>query len=101
MLRAKTPPRRSRAKASRRPARTRRTTLTLPEGLLKKVERLAQDRHQTLSAAVTMLIEQPLRQYEVQRENGNVWEMLRSSMAGLTEEEQLQVDGIVLEEPGE
>jgi hypothetical protein len=48
-----------------------------------------------------MLIEQPLRQYEVQRENGNVWEMLRSSMAGLTEEEQLLVDGIVLEEPGE
>jgi len=32
--------------------RTRRTTLTLPDDLLRRVERLSVQRHQTMSAAI-------------------------------------------------
>src|SRR6476660_8968209 len=80
--------------------RMRRTTLTLPEDLLKKVERLAVQRHQTVSAAIATLIEAPLRQLEVQDRSGNSWDHLRKSMEGLTEEEQMLIDGIILGEPG-
>jgi hypothetical protein len=80
--------------------RMRRTTLTLPEDLLRQVERLAVQRHQTVSAAIATLIEAPLRQLEVQDRSGNGWDHLRKSMEGLTEEEQMLIDGIILGEPG-
>jgi hypothetical protein len=97
----KTKPRSAKRSAGRssRP-RTRRTTLTLPEDLLKKVERLAVQRHQTVSAAIATLIETPLRQLEMQDRNGHVWDHLQKSMEGLTEEEQMLIDGIILGEPG-
>ena len=80
--------------------RTRRTTVTLPEDLLRQVERLAVQRHQTVSAAIATLIETSLRQLEVQDRSGNGWDHLRKSMEGLTEEEQMLIDGIILEKPG-
>jgi hypothetical protein len=91
------------AKLSRRRSsrpRTRRTTLTLPEDLLRRVERLAVKRHQSVSAAIATLVEAPLRQLEVQDRHGNGWDLLRKSMEGLTEEEQMLIDGIILEKPG-
>ena len=80
--------------------RMRRTTVTLPDDLLRKVERLAVQRHQTVSAAIATLIETPLRQLEVQDRSGNGWDHLRKSMEGLTEEEQMLIDGVILGEPG-
>ena len=80
--------------------RTRRTTVTLPEDLLRQVERLALQRHQTVSAAIATLIEAPLRQLEARDRNGNVWDLLHKSIEGLTEEEQMLIDGIVMEKPG-
>jgi len=80
--------------------RTRRTTLTLPEDLLRQVERLALQRHQTVSAAIATLIEAPLRLLEARDRNGNVWDLLHKSIEGLTEEEQMLIDGIVMEKPG-
>src|SRR6266513_5328792 len=90
--------RRSAGRSSR--PRTRRTTLTLPEDLLIQVERLAMRRHQTVSAAIATLIEAPLRQLAVQDRSGNGWDHLVKSMEGLTEEEQMLIDGIILGEPG-
>jgi len=78
----------------------RRTTVPLPDDLLRKVEGLAVQRHQTVSAAIATLIEAPLRQLEVQDRSGNGWDHLRKSMEGLTEEEQMLIDGIILGEPG-
>jgi len=90
--------RRSAGRSSR--PRTRPTTLTLPEDLLRQVERLALQRHQTVSAAIATLIEAPLRQLEARDRNGNVWDLLHKSIEGLTEEEQMLIDGIVMEKPG-
>ena len=53
-----------------------------------------------MSAAIATLIEAPLRQLEVRDRNGNGWDHLQKSMEGLTEEEQMLVDGIILSEPG-
>jgi hypothetical protein len=72
----------------------------LPDDLLRRVERLAVQRHQTVSAAIATLIEAPLRQLEVRDRNGSGWDHLQKSMEGLTEEEQMLVDGIILAEPG-
>ena len=85
-----------------RPSRPkmRRTTVTLPEDLLSQVERLAVQRHQTVSAAIATLIEEPVRQFEARARNGNVWDLLHKSIKGLTEEEQMIIDGIILGEPG-
>jgi len=87
------------SKASR--SRTRRTTLSLPEELLKKVERFAAARHQTTSSAITYLVESALRnEPESLKDSRGILEMWRKSFLGMTEEEQLLVDGIILGEPG-
>jgi len=92
--------------ASRRPAkrvpvqgRTRRTTWTLPQEVLRDVERFASNRHQTVSSAAAYLLQQALRQQPGGEAPGtDVLEMLRKSFAGLTEEERMLVDGIILED---
>jgi hypothetical protein len=87
-------------KAAGRSARTRRTTLTLPEELLNKVERFAATRHQTVSSAVAYLAESALRNEPASpRDSRGILEMWRKSFVGLTERERLLVDGIVLDEP--
>jgi CopG-like RHH_1 or ribbon-helix-helix domain, RHH_5 len=100
MLKTKAAPQRthgSRRKLAR--PRTRRTTLTLPEDLLKKVERFAATRHQTVSSAVTYLVETALRnEPESPRNSRGILEMWRKAYLPLTEEERLLVDGIIIGE---
>lgn len=100
MLKTKAAPRKTRGSRSKvaRP-RTRRTTLTLPEDLLKKVERFAATRHQTVSSAVTYLVETALRnEPESPRNSRGILEMWRKAYLPLTEEERLLVDGIIVGE---
>jgi hypothetical protein len=90
------------SKVSRRASRpkTRRTTLTLPEELFKKVERLAATRHQTVSSAVAYLLEGALRyEPESRRDSRGILDLWRKSYLPLTDRERLLVDGIILEEP--
>ena len=79
---------------------TRRTTLSLPDPLLRQAERLTNERRQTLSAAVAGLLEQALkeRSRDVDRPS-QVLEMWMKAFRPLTEDEMLLVDGIVVEEP--
>ena len=87
-------------KAARRSSRTRRTTLTLPDELLNRVERFAATRHQTVSAAVAYLAESALRNEPASpRDSRAILEMWQKSFLGLTERERLLVDGIVLDDP--
>jgi len=91
---------RRRAKHAPGKGRTRRTTWTLPQEVLRDVERFASDRHQTVSSAAGYLLRQALRQQPGGGTPGtDVLEMLRKSFASLTEEERMLVDGIVLEDP--
>jgi hypothetical protein len=98
----KTKPRRTREPSSRvLHSTTRRTTVSLPEELLKKVERFAATRHQTVSSAITYLVESALRNEPGSlKDSRGILEMWRKSFLGLTEDEQLLVDGIILEKPG-
>jgi hypothetical protein len=81
---------------------TRRTTVTLPADLLRKIERLAATRHQTLSSAVTYLVESALRnEPELQRSSIGILEMWRKAYLPLTEDERLLVDGIVVDRPAD
>jgi CopG-like RHH_1 or ribbon-helix-helix domain, RHH_5 len=80
--------------------KTRRTTLSLPEELLRKIERFAAPRHQTVSSAVAYLIEGALRnEPELARNSRGILDMWRKSYLPLTDKERLLVDGIILEEP--
>jgi hypothetical protein len=91
-----------RAKTRRHPirARTRRTTLSLPQDILKEVERFAHERHQTVSSAAACLLQEALRVQQGAQTGGRSFVgLLQESFAGLTEREQMLVDGIILQEP--
>ena len=77
----------------------RRKTLTLPQELLNKVKRFAATHHQSVSSAVTYLLEAALRNEPSIRNSRRFLEMLRRSFLGLTERERLLVDGVILDEP--
>jgi len=80
--------------------RTRRTTLTLPEEILRKVERMAAKRHQTVSSAIAYLVEAGLRnEPQAAKNSRDILELWRKAYVPLTEEERLLVDGIILTEP--
>ncbi|MBI3695741.1 MAG: hypothetical protein HY238_12995 [Acidobacteria bacterium] len=85
----------------RRPE-TRRTTLTIPEALLRQAEQLARKRHQTLSAVVADLVEGALRNgdqaAQAARRRAAILNLWTKAYAPLTEEEMLLVDGVVLED---
>jgi macrodomain Ter protein organizer (MatP/YcbG family) len=79
---------------------TRRTTLTLPEDLVRKAEQLARQRRQTLSSSIAELMEQSLRSYRFKQDNNHSnLDSLQKAFAPFTEEEMLLLDGIVMEEP--
>jgi hypothetical protein len=100
MLSTRTRAAKRRLKVLPRPARTRRTTLTLPADLLKKVGDVAVRRHQTLSSAVAYLVEAALRnEPESPRTSRGILELWRKSYLPLTEKERMLVDGIILDEP--
>jgi hypothetical protein len=73
--------------------------LTLPRGLLNKVERFAATRHQTVSSATTYLLEAALRNEPSPGNSRRILEMWRKSFHHLTEQERLLLDGIILDEP--
>jgi len=61
---------------------------------------LAKRRRQTLSATIADLMEQGLRTFRLSPGDGTeVLRHLRKAFAGLSEEEMMLVDGIVLEDP--
>ena len=79
-------------------AATRRTTLTLPAELLAQAEGLAAQRHQSVSAVVSGLLEEGMRVRQGQEQRGaRVLELWRKAFTPLTEEEMALVDGIILE----
>jgi hypothetical protein len=72
----------------------------LPQDVLKGVERFARERHQTVSSAAACLLQEALRvQPNTQTSGRSFLETLQESFAGLTEREQMLVDGIILQEP--
>ena len=101
MLKTRTQQPRTKTKTTRIPAahtRTRRTTLTLPEDLVRKAEQLARQRRQTLSASIAELMEQSLGSYRLQQANNHsTLTSLQKAFAPFTEEEMLLLDGIILE----
>jgi predicted transcriptional regulator len=103
MLRTLARQSRAKSKAPRTPPaspKTRRTTLTLPEDLVRKAEQLARQRRQTLSASIAELMEQSLRSYRFKQDNKHdSLDSLRRAFAPFTEEEMLLLDGIIMEEP--
>ena len=79
-------------------AASRRTTLTFPAGLLDRAERIAAERRQSLSAVVSDLVESALETRDsLADRNTGVLESWRKAFGGLTEEEMMLVDGIILE----
>jgi hypothetical protein len=74
----------------------KRTTVTLPVEQLAAVEDLANRRNTTVSAIISQAMEAGLESLRRQERAQMAYEQLRSALAGLTEEEQLLVDGIRL-----
>jgi|SRR5580704_16567702 hypothetical protein len=86
-----------RFRAGSRPPRKHRTTISLPEDLLRKVERLAAERHQNLSSAVAYLVESGLRnETKAPKDSRDVLEMWKKAYLPLTEEQRLLVDGVIV-----
>jgi hypothetical protein len=83
--------------AGSRPQPKHRTTISLPEDLLHKVERLAAERHQNLSSAVTYLVESGLRnETKTPKDSRGILEMWKKAYLPLTDEERLLVDGVIV-----
>jgi Family of unknown function (DUF6364) len=103
MLKTRAGQRRMKTKTTRMPPthpQTRRTTLTLPEDLVRKAEQLARQRRQTLSASIAELMEQGLRSYRFKQDNNHSsLDSLQKAFAPFTKEEMLLLDGIIMEEP--
>jgi hypothetical protein len=80
---------------------TRRTTLTMPIRTLAAAERIARKRKVTLSTVVSEALEETLQaKTEAQREGQRrvkAWEKYRESVAGLSDEDRLLLDGIIME----
>ena len=101
MLRTRTRQRRTKTKTIVIPpahTQTRRTTLTLPEDLVRKAEQLARQQRQTLSASIAELMEQSLGSRRLQQANNHsTLRSLQKAFEPFTEEEMLLLDGIILE----
>jgi len=80
---------------------TRRTTLTLPVKALSEAERIAEKRKVSLSVVVSEALEKTLHaeaegKREVERRL-QAWEAGRRAFSGLTDEEAMLINGIVME----
>jgi hypothetical protein len=80
---------------------TRRTTLTLPVKALAAAERIAEKRKVSLSVVVSEALEKTLQaeadaRREVERRL-QAWDAGRRAFSGLTDEEALLVNGIIME----
>jgi hypothetical protein len=75
--------------------------LTMPIRTLAAAERIARKRKVTLSTVVSEALEETLQaKTEAQREGQRrvkAWEKYRESVAGLSDEDRLLLDGIIME----
>jgi hypothetical protein len=76
---------------------SRRTTLTLPAESLQRAEKIARERNVNLSAVVAEALEEGLRVQAAAERSADVLEAYRRPFAGLSDEEMLILDGIILE----
>lgn len=64
---------------------------------MRKVERLAVERRQNLSSAVTYLVESGLRsEAKAPKDSRGILDMWKKAYLPLTEEERLLVDGVIV-----
>ena len=75
----------------------KRTTLTLPASALKQAEKIAAERHLTLSAVVAEALEDGLTMRSRTQRAEQVLAAYRTAFSGFTEQERLLLDGIELE----
>ena len=78
-------------------ASKKRTTLTLPASALKRAEKIAAERHVTLSAVVAEALEDGLTMRSRTQRAEQVLAAYRTAFSGFTEQERLLLDGIELE----
>ncbi len=79
-------------------SKSRRTTLTLPEACLELAERMARERHLTLSSVVGEALQRGLwEEGQAQRSEAILHEYSKA-FAGFSADELLLLDGIVSEE---
>jgi len=77
----------------------KRTTITLPADLLARAEILAEERNTTVSAIVAQAMEAGIGSLRRRERAQHAYDQLRTALVGLSEEEQLLVDGVRLTEP--
>jgi predicted transcriptional regulator len=74
----------------------KRTTVTLPLHLLDAAEALADKRNTTVSAIISQAVEAGLNSLLRKEKARQTYDRLHTALTGLTEAEQLLVDGIRL-----
>ncbi len=79
----------------------RRTTLTLPADSLIQAERIARARRVNLSIVISEALENGLRMHAAAERSQQVLNAYQKAFKGLSDEEVLLLDGIVLDPPGE
>jgi hypothetical protein len=75
----------------------RRTTLTLPADTLSQAERIARQRNVTLSSVVAEALDSGLRAHAAKRRSEEVLKAYQQAFAGLSDQEMMILDGIILE----
>jgi hypothetical protein len=76
----------------------KRTTVTLPASLLLEAEEIAIQRNTTVSAIVAQAMEAGMDSLRRKERAQQTYLQLRSALTGLTDDEQLLVDGVHLSE---
>jgi hypothetical protein len=82
---------------SKRPAAKRRTTVTLPASALRDAVRIARSRNVTLSAVVAEGLNHVIQTDSRAQEADEIIEGYRKAFEGLSEEEMMILDGIILQ----
>ena len=78
-------------------ATSKRTTVTLPAAALERAEEIAAERHMTLSAVISEMLEDGLAMLLRARRADQILAAYRTAFQGFTEEERLLLDGVELE----
>ena len=79
-----------------RPAK-RRTTLTLPVDTLSHAEQIARQRKVNLSSVIAEALEEGLRVHAAAQRSEEVLKAYQQPFAGLSDQEVMILDGIILE----
>jgi hypothetical protein len=75
----------------------RRTTLTLPVSVLENAEKIAREKHVTLSTVVNEALADGLAIRSLERRAEEILTAYQAAFRGFSEEEQLLLDGVDLE----